>query len=125
MQLGENGNINQTFRATDDYRQYILTFTLTARDDDCFNNATAVNVSVPERSRVFSLLGHFGKNQWETYAFYLGDWGSKRDSIKLEIIRVTTNTASNVTCWPIVDNFLITRHVTPRWYDGMLYSNLV
>ncbi|CAI9785080.1 unnamed protein product [Fraxinus pennsylvanica] len=123
VQLAENGKINQTFGATDDYRQYILTFTLTARGDDCFNNATAVNVSVPERSRAFSILGHFGKNLWETYAFYLGDWGSKRDSIKLEITGVTTNTASNITCWPIVDNFLITRHVMPRWYDDNILAN--
>ncbi|KAL2519709.1 hypothetical protein Adt_15956 [Abeliophyllum distichum] len=123
VQLGENGKINQTFGATDDYLQYILTFTLTGRREDCFNNSTAVNISVPQRSRVFSLQGHFGRNLWETYAFYLGSWGSKVDSINLEITSVTTNAATNITCWPIVDTFLVTRNVMPRWYDGNVLAN--
>ncbi|KZV57714.1 hypothetical protein F511_33115, partial [Dorcoceras hygrometricum] len=115
IQLGENGQINQTFKGTDDYSEYILTFTLAAQSENCFNNFTAVNVTVldPEsdddRTQVFSLGRNLSRKLWISYGFYLGSWGSKTDSINLEIKSVAFhNLEPNVTsCWPVVDNFIL------------------
>ncbi|XP_073314963.1 protein BIIDXI-like [Primulina huaijiensis] len=129
IQLGENGRINQTFKGTDDYSDYILTFTLAAQNENCFNNFTAVNISVldPEydddRSRVFSLERNLSRQLWISYGFHLGSWGSKTDSINLEIMSVAQNLEQNVTCWPVVDNFIVNRNRMPRWYEGNVIAN--
>ncbi|KAI3467697.1 hypothetical protein Pfo_024360 [Paulownia fortunei] len=128
VQLGENGKINQTLRgSTDDIWDYVLSFTLAARNEDCTNNHTAVNVSVHgrsflERSRVFFLERNFSRKLWGSRAFYLGGLG-RGDSVNLEIRSVTTNSGDNVTCWPVVDAFTVKRNWLPRWYDGNMLAN--
>ncbi|XP_073131161.1 protein BIIDXI-like [Henckelia pumila] len=129
IRLGENGRINQTFQGTDDYSDYILTFTLAAQNENCFNNFTAVNVSVldPEyddvRSRVFSLWMNSSRHLWISYGFHLGSWGSKKDSISLDIKSVAQSSDQNFTCWPVVDNFILKRNGMPRWYEGNQIAN--
>lgn len=131
IQLGENGRINQTFKGTDDYYDYILTFTLAAQNENCFDNFTAVNVSVldpryrydDDRSQVFSLGRNLSRQLWISYGFHLGSWGSKKDSISLEIKSVAQNLEQNVTCWPVVDNFIVKRNGMPRWYGDNGIAN--
>lgn len=126
MRLGEHGSINQTLRVTGDVLDYVLSFTLTAQREDCVNNRTAVNVSVSgeyeERSKVFSLERNLSRNLWESYGFYLGRMGGG-DFVNLQITNINVpqdnNNNNNITCWPMVDTFIVKRNWLPRWYDGM------
>ena len=77
MRLGPNGMINQTFKSDKDYAyDYVLTFTLAPSSMDCANNFTAVNVSGPTGSQVFSYKESVGTEMWQTYAFSIGSFES-------------------------------------------------
>ncbi|KAL3818690.1 hypothetical protein ACJIZ3_004595 [Penstemon smallii] len=52
VQLGENGRINQTFKAVGDVLDYVLTFTLAAQNENCANNHTA---SIPPPAGLWSI----------------------------------------------------------------------
>ncbi|CAK9144300.1 unnamed protein product [Ilex paraguariensis] len=69
VQLGQGSKINQTFRANRNYMDYVLTFTLARGGEDCSNtNSTAVNVSSPERSKVFFFERQYGREMWGNHA---------------------------------------------------------
>ncbi|XP_073130917.1 BIIDXI-like protein At5g11420 [Henckelia pumila] len=128
IQLGENGQINQTFKGVDDYySDYILTFTLAAPNEGCLQNSTAVNVSVLDqrgdyRSQVFSLGRNLSRSLSVNFGFYLG-YPTGEDSIHLEIKSVAPNSEQNVSCWPIIDNLLVRRNGPPIWYNGNIIPN--
>ncbi|KAL7093932.1 hypothetical protein ACP275_11G070000 [Erythranthe tilingii] len=131
LQLGENGTINQTFRAnTDETYDYVVSFNLIPQSEDCANNRTTVNVTLREkpfryRSMAFSLGRNLTTNLWESHAFFLGRLrvdGSV--DIRIESVKVTnTKDGNNVTCWPMVDAFNVKMNPLPRWYSGNALAN--
>ncbi|KAK6930834.1 protein of unknown function DUF642, partial [Dillenia turbinata] len=123
IQLGQDGKINQTFRADKAVMHYILTFTLAPGSTNCSNHSkTAVNVSADGRSKLFLLEGLYGKETWESHAYFLGQWGYEKKPFNLEIQSASTDNSSNL-CWPVVDTFLIATRDVPKFYDGNLLSN--
>lgn len=127
IKLGENGKINQTFRPNNDVLYYVVSFTLAAENENCYNNSTAVNVSVPRMSKVFSLESKsFSRKMWESHAFYLEPWGGIEDSINLEIKSVKIDAQpKNITCWPVVDTIVMQRYGPPIGYSGKHILNVI
>ena len=120
IRLGPNGMINQTFKSDEDYAyDYVLTFTLSPSSMDCANNFTAVNVSGPTGSQVFSYKESVGTEMWQTYAFSIGNYEIRKDIMRIQIQSVVTGSRGNMTCWPIVDTFIITSIESPRMYSGI------
>ncbi|KAJ9563976.1 hypothetical protein OSB04_009136, partial [Centaurea solstitialis] len=118
LQLGPNGTINQTFKSTGNY-DYVLTFTLASSGKNCANNSTVVYVSGPDRSNVFSFKDSIGNEPWQTY----GREENQRGLMSFEIQSVPNNSPSNITCWPIVDTFLVTEIENPRTYSDNGFVN--
>ena len=119
MRLGPNGMINQTFKSNKDYAyDYVLTFTLAPSSMDCANNFTAVNVSGPTGSQVFSYKESVGTEMWQTYAFSIGSFEIRKG---IQIQSVVTGSRGNMTCWPIVDTFIIASIENPRMYYGIYF----
>lgn len=103
--LQEDGKINQTFVASGEEMQYLLTFTLARRNHSCTANASLV-VSAPDSSAEFSLTLKYGRQPWEVYGHRLGIWGGG-ESINLVIESQDIDADSNSTCWPVVDDVLL------------------
>ncbi|KAH6797765.1 hypothetical protein C2S52_022319 [Perilla frutescens var. hirtella] len=129
VQLGPNGKISQTIKATggDDVLHYILSFTVAAQNQDCANNLTALNLTLHDSwdtyaSKLIYMQKNSTRNLWERHALYLGQLGG-RDYVHLQIESVTTNSQHNVTCWPLVDAFTVNTNFLPRWYNGNWMSN--
>ncbi|GKA63853.1 65-kDa microtubule-associated protein 8 [Tanacetum coccineum] len=118
MRLGPNGMINQTFKSDKGYStyDYVLTFTLAPSSMDCANNFTAVNVSGPTGSQVFSYKESVGTEMWQTYAFSIGNSKIRNGIMGIQIQSVVTGSRGNITCLPIVDTFIITSIENPRLY---------
>ncbi|GJT52364.1 hypothetical protein Tco_0978521 [Tanacetum coccineum] len=118
MRLGPNGMINQSFKSDkgDSTYDYVITFTLAPSSMDCANNFTAVNVSGPTGSQVFSYKESVGTEMWQTYAFSIGNSKIRNGSMGIQIQSVVTGSRGNITCWPIVDTFIITSIENPRLY---------
>ncbi|XAR64399.1 hypothetical protein NMG60_11024718, partial [Bertholletia excelsa] len=102
VHLGKDGKINQTFRPSGNYMEYVLTFTFSPSSNECSNNYTTLNVSAPRRSK-------------ETHALYLGSWDG---IINLESQKASINVSTSLTCDPIVDMFLIKGIGAPIGYGG-------
>lgn len=105
IELGQDGKINQTFKANGDLRQYLLTFTLARISQSCSTNASLI-VSAPDSESIFSFKERYGKETWESYGHQLGNWGDG-ESISLVFKSQAVETDSNSTCWPIVDKLLL------------------
>ncbi|EEF47479.1 uncharacterized protein LOC112534095 [Ricinus communis] len=118
LQLGQDGKINQTFKADSSYS--VLTFTLAPGSKECSNNTVAVNVSTPRRSKVFSMERHYGKETWESHAFYFESWD---DVINLEIQGIPLETRTNIICSPVVDTFIINQIGSTVIYGDNLVVN--
>lgn len=103
--LQEDGKINQTFVASGEEMQYLLTFTLARRNHSCTANASLV-VSAPDSSAEFSLTLKYGRQPWEVYGHQLGIWGGG-ESINLVIESQDIDADFNSTCWPVVDDVLL------------------
>lgn len=103
--LQEDGKINQTFVANGEEMQYLLTFTLARMNHSCSANASLV-VSAPDSSAEFSLTFKYGRQPWEVYGHQLGIWGGG-ESINLVIESQDIDADSNSTCWPVVDDVLL------------------
>ncbi|GJX55483.1 hypothetical protein Tco_0285380, partial [Tanacetum coccineum] len=124
MRLGPNGMINQTFKSNKGYTyDYVLTFTLAPSSMGCANNFTAVNVSGPTDSQVFSYKESVGTEMWQTYAFSIGNSEIRKGVMGIQIQSVVTGSRGNITCWPIVDTFIITSIEDPRWYGDNGFVN--
>ncbi|XP_044466918.1 uncharacterized protein LOC123196843 isoform X2 [Mangifera indica] len=105
IQLGQDGKINQTFIATGDNMNYLLTFILAPGGQNCSVNADLA-VSAPDSSGVFSLKQHYGKESWESYGHYLGRW-NQGEPINLVIESSTSESDVNSTCWPVIDKLIL------------------
>ncbi|XVF16207.1 hypothetical protein REPUB_Repub10bG0011700 [Reevesia pubescens] len=105
IQLGQDGKINQTFKADADYMNYMLTFTLAPGGQNCSVNANIV-VSGPDNQGVFSFKQHYGKETWQSYAQYLG-LGGQEEPINLVFESQAVESDDNSTCWPIIDSLLV------------------
>lgn len=104
MQLGQAGKISQIFKDNGNNMNCVLTFTLAPEGVDCQNNSIAANVLAPGRSKVFLLERRYGRKMWETHAYSLGNLANEKQFINLEI---PWDTDTRVTCWPVVDTFII------------------
>nr|GFA81646.1 hypothetical protein [Tanacetum cinerariifolium] len=121
MRLGPNGMINQTFKSDKDYTyDYVLTFTLAPSSMDCANNFTAVKVSGPTGLQVFSYKESVVTEIWQTYAYSIWSSEIRKGVTGIQIQSFVTGSRGNITCWPIVDTFIITSIETPRMYSGGL-----
>nr|DAD30582.1 TPA_asm: hypothetical protein HUJ06_009433 [Nelumbo nucifera] len=123
IQLGRDGKINQTFRASDNFYYYVLTFTLAPGiGDNCSQSTAFVNVSVPGSSRLFYLKNRYGKEKWESHSCHLGGWGvSEFDNL---VIRSQFNhSGSNATCGPVVDTFILKGIETPKYFEDNILPN--
>ncbi|XP_031252537.1 uncharacterized protein LOC116110455 isoform X2 [Pistacia vera] len=121
IQLGQDGKINQTFIATGDNMNYLLTFTLVPGGQNCSANADVV-VSAPDSRGVFSLKQHYGKESWESYGHYLGRW-DRGEPINLVIESLTTESDANSTCWPMIDMLFLKTDPALAQADGNLLLN--
>lgn len=117
IELGQDGKINQTFKANGDLRQYLLTFTLARISQSCSTNASLI-VSALDSESIFSLKEKYGKETWESYGHQLGKWGDG-ESINLVFKSQAVETDSNSTCWPIVDKLLLKTVVPVTQSSGM------
>ncbi|GLU02259.1 hypothetical protein SLE2022_195140 [Rubroshorea leprosula] len=119
IQLGPDGKINQTFFASDDEMEYLLTFTLAAGGRNCSTYAGFV-VSTPSSKGFFNFNQQYGKEPWQIYGHYLGFFSEKMP-INLVIESQETQPSSDSdsdsdsTCWPVIDSLLVT--AVPTW-DG-------
>ncbi|PWA34956.1 hypothetical protein CTI12_AA614080 [Artemisia annua] len=118
LQLGINGMISQTFRHDFISDDYVLTFTLAPSSLSCANSATAIRISGPSLSKVFTYKGSLGKETWQTYAYALWRNEVPTSSITLQIESVAASSRSNSACWPIIDDLLLTGINYPRIYTG-------
>ncbi|KAJ0727284.1 hypothetical protein HanPI659440_Chr12g0480011 [Helianthus annuus] len=116
LQLGPTGMINQTFK-TDGSYDYVLTFTLAPSSINCANNLTAVNVSGPSRSEVFFFKESYGNQLWQTYGYSIGSNEIRRGIMGIQVQSVVNDRRDNMTCWPIVDTFLVNGIQNPRLYE--------
>ncbi|XP_055959832.1 protein DUF642 L-GALACTONO-1,4-LACTONE-RESPONSIVE GENE 2-like [Mercurialis annua] len=123
VQLGQDGKINQTFKVGDNDYVYVLSFTLASESKECSNNTVSVNVSTSARSKVFSLERHYGKEMWESHAFYFESWDDGKGFINLEIQGVSLQNETNIICRPVVDTFIIKEIGPSRLYSGNLLVN--
>ncbi|XP_051141238.1 uncharacterized protein LOC127258441 [Andrographis paniculata] len=98
--LADEGKINQTFTASGERAQYILTFAVARGIQDCSTNASLV-VSAPDSTVEFSVSGKYGKQPWQVYGHYIGSWGDG-ESVNLVIQSQAVDSESNSTCWPVV-----------------------
>ncbi|KAI3870053.1 hypothetical protein MKX03_017923 [Papaver bracteatum] len=120
--LGQNGKINQTFKAVkkiDQNYDYLLTFSLKPAQPNC---PTSVTISVPNRSVVVSFDKKFGNSSsWQTHACYLGVHRNK-ELINLAIENQSTNTTK---CGVILDSFILKLIPNPASYydDNVLFEN--
>lgn len=120
--LQEDGKINQTFVANGEEMQYLLTFTLGRRAQNCTANASLV-VSAPDSSAQFSLTLKYGKESWEVYGHHLGSWGGG-ESVNLVIESQDIDAEANSTCWPVVDTVMLSTIGSLKQGDGMQLSVL-
>ncbi|KAI3981999.1 hypothetical protein MKX01_018905 [Papaver californicum] len=119
--LGQNGKINQTFRAIEEFDQnydYLLTFKLKPAQPNC-TSPTSVTISVPNTSVVFSFEKKFGnQSNWQTHACYLGVHGTK-ELINLTLENQSTNQSTNTTkCGVVLDSFILKLIPNPISYDN-------
>ncbi|KAI3919715.1 hypothetical protein MKX01_000156 [Papaver californicum] len=119
--LGQNGKINQTFNAINEFDQnydYLLTFNLKPAQPNC-TSPTSVTVSLPNRSVVVSFEKKFGNHSnWQTHACYLGVHGNK-ELINLIIENQPTDQSTNTTkCGVVLDSFILKLIPNPASYDN-------
>ncbi|XWS44008.1 hypothetical protein CRYUN_Cryun15aG0008300 [Craigia yunnanensis] len=105
IQLGQDGKINQTFKANADFMNYILTFTLAPGGQNCSANVDIV-VSGPDNQGVFSFKQHYGEETWQSYGQYLG-LGGQEEPINLVFESQAVESDDNSTCWPVIDSLLV------------------
>ncbi|XP_030544651.2 uncharacterized protein LOC115751080 [Rhodamnia argentea] len=102
VQLGQDGTINQTFAASADYADYLVTFAIASSGGaNCSSNGSVV-ISAPDSRGVFPV----GEKQRAVYGQFLGSWGD-REAIDLVIGSETTESDVNATCWPVVDSIVL------------------
>nr|DAD30581.1 TPA_asm: hypothetical protein HUJ06_009432 [Nelumbo nucifera] len=112
IQLGQDGKINQTFKANGDILNYLLTFTLAPGGDNC-STTSNVLVSAPNRSSLFSL----------DHACYLGSWGYDGEPINLVLQTQPSEADPNITCGPVIDNVVLQSTGTLIQATGNLLLN--
>ncbi|KAI3870045.1 hypothetical protein MKX03_017915 [Papaver bracteatum] len=113
--LGQNGMINQTFKAIGNFDlnyDYFLTFNLKPAQPNC-TSPTSVTLSVPNRSVVVSFEKKFeNSSSWQTHACYLGVHKNK-ELINLAIENQSTNTTK---CGAVLDSFILKLIPNPASY---------
>lgn len=82
-------------------------------------HATAVNVSGPYFSKVFFYKESLGKETWQTYAYKI--FGVT--SVTLQIQGVAASSDSNIACWPIIDDLLLTGVDSANTYKNDVVSH--
>lgn len=115
--LQVDGKINQTFVASGEEVEYLLTFALGRRNQSCSANASLV-VSAPDSSAQFSLTMKYGKEAWEVYGHQLGKWGGG-ESVNLVIESQDIDEEDNSTCWPVVDALMLSSIGSVKQGNGM------
>ncbi|PWA98820.1 hypothetical protein CTI12_AA011500 [Artemisia annua] len=119
LQLGPNGMISHTFYS--DFNTYFfLTFRLAPTSPICANNVTAVNVSYPRFSKVFYYKESLGKETWQNHAYSFPGY----DYVTLQIQSVAAVSHSNIACWPIIGELLLTgiNKAEIRENNGVLFN---
>ncbi|KAI3417921.1 uncharacterized protein J3R85_014053 [Psidium guajava] len=102
VQLGQDGTINQTFAASADYADYLVTFAIASSGGgNCSSNGSVV-ISAPDSRGVFPVA----ENQQAVYGQFLGSWRDG-EAIDLAIGSETTESDVNATCWPVVDSIVL------------------
>ncbi|KAG9158984.1 hypothetical protein Leryth_013354 [Lithospermum erythrorhizon] len=76
--LGEDGKINQTFKADSNNQRFLLTFTMSLGGQSCVANASLI-VSAPDSEFHFSLKQNYSKGHWDSYGHQLGSWGGAEE----------------------------------------------
>ncbi|MCL7033429.1 hypothetical protein MKW94_006203 [Papaver nudicaule] len=113
--LGQNGKINQTFKAMQEFDQnydFILSLNLKPAQPNC-TSPTSVAVSLPNRSVVVSFDKKFGNQSgWQSHACYLGVYGNK-ELIDLALENHSTNTTK---CDVVLDSFTFSLIPNPVSY---------
>ncbi|GAA0151000.1 hypothetical protein LIER_09816 [Lithospermum erythrorhizon] len=115
--LGEDGKINQTFKADSNNQRFLLTFTMSLGGQSCVANASLI-VSAPDSEFHFSLKQNYSKGHLDSYGHQLGSWGGAEEKnlvLQSEAIDIDPNS----TCWPIVDSLRV-KAVDPTLNDGLL-----
>ncbi|KAF8013127.1 hypothetical protein BT93_I1105 [Corymbia citriodora subsp. variegata] len=103
VQLAQDGRINQTFAASADFEDYLLTFAIASPGGaSCSSNGSVV-ISAPDSQGVFPVVG---EQQRAVYGQFLGSWGDG-EAIDLVIGSETTESDANATCWPVVDSIVL------------------
>ncbi|MCL7044267.1 hypothetical protein MKW94_023989 [Papaver nudicaule] len=114
--LGQNGKINQTFKAMQEFDQnydFILSLNLKPAQPNC-TSPTSVTVSLPNRSVVVSFDKKFGNQSgWQSHACYLGVYGNE-ELIDLALENRSTNTTK---CDVVLDSFTFRLIPNPVSYD--------
>lgn len=101
VQLGQDGTINQTFAASADFADYLVTFAVASSGGaSCSSNGSVV-ISAPDSQGVFPV-----GEQRAVYGQFLGSWGDG-EAIDLVISSETTESDTNATCWPAVDSIVL------------------
>lgn len=105
MLFGEDGKINQTFKADVDFLNYLLTFALAAggQTQNCSSTAPLL-ISAPDSDAFFTLSQRYGKEPWEVHGVYLGSWGDE------ELVNLVIGSQANDSipaCWPAIDSLHI------------------
>ncbi|XVF57784.1 hypothetical protein PTKIN_Ptkin07bG0009900 [Pterospermum kingtungense] len=103
--LGQDGKLNQTFKADAEFMNYILTFTLAPGGQNCSANAS-VEVSGPDNQGVFSFKQHYGEETWQSYGLFLG-LGGQEEPINLVFETQAIESDDNSTCWPVIGSLLV------------------
>lgn len=117
LQLGEEGKINQTFVATGELTDYLLTFTIALGGPDCVANADLL-VSAPDSSGVYSFNKNYGKEAWQSYGHFLGAWDDG-ELVNLVIQSQTSEANSSSICWPVIDDLILKSMPKTVRSDGM------
>ncbi|KAH9317469.1 hypothetical protein KI387_019238, partial [Taxus chinensis] len=98
IQLGEDGWISQSFRSEPD-SLYLLTFTFTAAETDCWWSPSYLILSVPPHSTAFYLQERYGHESWETHG-----WGFRATTGKTNVkFSSQAQSYANIYCGPLLD----------------------
>ncbi|KAK1318270.1 hypothetical protein QJS10_CPB04g00268 [Acorus calamus] len=113
IQLGRGGKINQTFKSSSAY----------ADDNENCSAVAGVNVSGLGYSSVFTIEGRYGRERWESHAFYMLGLIERGLPVDVEIESVAMEGDPDVLCGPVVDTFVLKEVDVPKGYNDNILTN--
>ncbi|KAF3787125.1 hypothetical protein EJ110_NYTH23690 [Nymphaea thermarum] len=123
LQLGQDGSISQSFKSDGSYA-YALTFSLSpgSTNENCSSNV-AVNISASDSSALFYLQQQYGKEKWETHAWYWINSQPKGGPVNITIRSQALEIGDNVTCGLAIDTLLLKGAPPPIQEEHSLLVN--